>query len=628
MKRPGVVVAVAILAAAPLAVISNASGSSPVPRNTTLLRGIASGDLKPAELTVNGVTKRLPFFSGGIMAAAQELATRGSVSTAASAAAADGISVDSYGCRNRNPDGAVRANQDCTFRRQAETDIAANPTDPKNLVAGFNDSIIGWNQTSAVYSLDGGQHWGTVSTAPFRYRLNAPSELRPTRSDRNRHTIAGGPGTLHAYDACSDPVFAFDSEGRAFYSCTAFDIASNASMVFVVPSPKGAKGSYYDQVYPPFGLIGGRSGREHIVVEDNSLKASHDGPKVAADSYRDSPNRDNVYSTFTVFDVSCKSGYCQSTIYGSMSTDHGFTWSTPEEISGVNRQLCNFGNAFKKSLNPHACNFNGHSDVVVLPNGDLGVSFLNGNTPGANQQNLFTHCRPSGSSPAGTARLNCDRTPTKISDSVFENAPQCDFGGYCVPGSYVRSPVETSQHLAVNEQNGYLFDTWFDYRFGEYDIFLSRSTDGGRTWSPARKVNPDRGMDHYLPSPDVGEGSNASHVGISYYRTERVPNENRTPKGGFALGQPGVGKKMSDFALAGGWDTVTPYAFDVISPRFPAPDGVQAGFIGDYNGLVVIGRDQAHAIWADTRNRAPNPGFDLVTVDEDAYTVAGNLPRS
>src|SRR5437899_2822054 len=29
-------------------------------------------------------------------------------------------------------------------------------------------------------------------------------------------------------------------------------------------------------------------------------------------------------------------------------------------------------------------------------------------------------------------------------------------------------------------------------------------------------------------------------VGVSYYRTERVPNENTTPSGGFAPGQPGV----------------------------------------------------------------------------------------
>jgi hypothetical protein len=156
---------------------------------------------------------------------------------------------------------------------------------------------------------------------------------------------------------------------------------------------------------------------------------------------------------------------------------------------------------------------------------------------------------------------------------------------------------------------------------------VSRSTDGGRTWSRTRQVNPDRGMDHYFSAIDVGEAQGSSHVGVSYYRTGRVPNENTTPAGGFQIGQPGVGKKLSDYVLAGGFGLRTPYAFQVVSPKFPPPDGIQAGFIGDYSGLVVNRGDEAHPAWADTRNRVPNPGFNKVTVDEDAYTTARPLPE-
>ena len=49
--------------------------------------------------------------------------------------------------------------------------------------------------------------------APFRYRLNAPETLLKTANDPNRHTFTGTQGTLHSYDACSDPYVAFDSEG-------------------------------------------------------------------------------------------------------------------------------------------------------------------------------------------------------------------------------------------------------------------------------------------------------------------------------------------------------------------------------------------------------------------------------
>ena len=71
---------------------------------------------------------------------------------------------------------------------------------------------------------------------------------------------------------------------------------------------------------------------------------------------------------------------------------------------------------------------------------------------------------------------------------------------------------------------------------------------------------------------------------------------------------------------------MTPYRFRVVSPSFPSPDGIQEGFNGDYSGLVVTTKKQAHPIWSDTRVRVPDPSFDHVTVDEDVYTVGRNLP--
>lgn len=595
------------------------------------MKRLASGKLRPAVVHVNGVSKRLPFFSASRITSAEQ-AFKPSSSASALGRPGSGspeTTVNSLGCSNRNQGSNVRVNQDCTFRRQAETHIAYNPTDPSNLVAGMNDSIIGFNQTSLDFSLDGGHHWGAISTAPFRYRLNAPEDLLPTAGDPNRHTILGTPGTLHSYDACSDPYVGFDSRGRAFYTCTAFDLATSASLVFVVPSAPGAKGSYFDQVPAPFGLTSPQTGREHVVGEDNSPAASYDGPKLAVDSYQQSPNRDNVYSTFTVFDFTCgrkHDQYCRSPIYGSMSTDHGFTWSTPELISGANKDLCVLGNVADPSLNPHACNLNGHSDIAVRPNGDISVSFLNGNTRSVNQQILGLSCHPTGRSPAGTAHLNCGR-PSKIATEILENAPGCDFGRgpeQCVPGAFIRAPNETSQRIAVDQSNGDLYVTWYDYRFGEFDIFLSRSTNGGETWTRPLKVNPDRGTDHYFSAVDVDERGNGSKIGISYHRTGRVPNESNTPKGGFGIGDPGVAQRLSDYVLAGGNDT--PFNFQVLSPKFPAPDGIQAGFNGDYTQLTITPDGTAHPIWSDTRTRVPNPGFNSVSVDEDVYTDSVPLP--
>jgi hypothetical protein len=622
-RRGFSVIVVIALATGALALQGSISSASP-----SVLQRIQSGQLRPATLRVNGQTKTMPFLTHGSFRSG-EVAGAAASSRASHAPTSPGISVGSLGCRERNHGRDVRVNQDCTFRRQAEEDIAYNPSDPRNLVAGMNDSIIGWNQTSLDFSVDGGKRWGAISTAPFRYRLNAPEDLLPTSGDPNQHSILGTPGTLHSYDACSDPYLAFDSAGRAFYTCIAFDIASNASLVFGVPSPVGAKGSYFDQVPAPFGLTAPATGREHVIDEENSAGASSDGPKIAADAYRHSPNRDNVYATWTSFSFTCGDTgdqYCQSPIYGSMSTDHGFTWSTPEQLSGINPDLCVLGDSFDPSLDPGSCNFNGHSDIAVLPNGHLAITFENGNTPSVDQQILSLKCAPSGSSPAGTASLNCGG-PSKVTDEIYQNAPFCAGVGTCSPGAYIRTPEETSQRIAVNQKNGDLYDTWYDYRFGEFDIFLSRSTDGGATWSAARKVNPDHGTDHYQAAIDIGEHHGHSRIGISYYRTGRVPNENQTPPDGFQLGDPGVGQRMSDVVLSGGTNLDTPFAFHVISPRFPAPDGIQAGFNGDYSGLVITPNGRAHPIWSDTRNQVPNPDFNFVTKDEDVFTVNMELPH-
>jgi len=60
----------------------------------------------------------------------------------------------------------IRVNQDCSRRRQAEEVIAINPTDPDNLIAGQNDSRIGFNHCGYDFSFDGGKTWGDM-VPPF-----------------------------------------------------------------------------------------------------------------------------------------------------------------------------------------------------------------------------------------------------------------------------------------------------------------------------------------------------------------------------------------------------------------------------------------------------------------------------
>jgi hypothetical protein len=554
---------------------------------------------------------RTILLAGALLTAASVLVAGAIRSDAAGGSAAGTTPPPVPGCADRNAGQNVRVTQDCGFRAQSEETLAVNPSNESDFVAASNDFRTGFNKTSIQWSVDGGVHWGDVDE-PFQHKLNHPERLLPTPSDPNRHTLAGDEGTGRGYEHCSDPSVAWDSAGRVFYSCVAFDAVFQASLLAVAVSPPRANGSYFGDIGP--------TTRTGIVAEDNNSSIFHDKELLAADAYANSPNRDNVYIVWTL--LPGLGDVFEGQIYASMSTDHGRTWSTPEAINGASSTLCPIG--LEDETSDSSCDRSYAPAPAVLPNGDLAVVFFNHNLSGADAQYLSVHCRPRGSSPEGTAQLDCG-DPTKVGDAVRSPEPTCDFGIpiECVPGPYV--VLEDDPHVAAQPRNGHLYVVWEDYRAGEYDIELARSTDGGATWSAARTVNPDRGLDHYLPAVAAAPGSDGDRVGVSYYRSQRIPGENSPPPGGFQQGVGGAGDAPSDYVLAGGGSaTALPWAFSVVSPPFAPPD--QATFIGDYTGLAITGGSRAHPIWADTRNRNPYAAQDGWRRDLDVFTDDVALP--
>ena len=565
------------------------SPSTPAQAASPLLRA-ARGELQAPLLSVKKGSHPLPFISAGTLEGAVS-ALRGTSSV--------GVTGGTLGCGTRNAfdDGSVRVNQDCTFRRQAEESIAANPVDPNNLIAGQNDSQIGFNHCGFDYSLNGGQSWGS-GLPPFWQRFNNPPA---------GHTILGGAGTNHTYDFASDPGVTFDSQGNAFFDCVVVDVNDAASGLLVTMSPASAHGSFYNNVPS--------SGSTFVVVEDNNPGALHDKPFITADSFKDSPFRDNVYITWTVFLFSnACGGFCSNDIYFSRSTDHARTWSAPVKISGNNPNLCFFGNFFDPSRNANDCDLDQGSDPVVLPNGTIVVTFNNGNTPAndPNSQQLAVRSTDGG--------LTWSE-PTKVGDDVTSGEPLCDFGRgpeECVPGPNIRTndfpriAVDSSQ----GDNRGTVYVAWQDFRSGsEYDVQLAQSRDGGLTWTDATSaVNPADGQDHYMP--DVGVSSTTGRVAVSYYRS-------REPTSSAQIGTLG-----QEYFLAGGKGLNTPFKQVRVAALTPSPDGNQAGFNGDYSGLVVVG-NKAHPIWSDTRNAVPSSvGPQGVTHDEDIFTISLEVPSS
>ena len=553
---------------------------------------------------------------------------------------------DEHGNSGRN----VRVNQDCTFRRQAEEIINFNPLDRSNLVAGQNDSRVGFNQCGYDWSTNNGKNWGD-NLPPFRSKINYPPfEAPDPPSDPNSHSIdPSQPGDLHTYDADSDPANTVDAFGRAYYSCVAFDLFSNASLLWASSSPPGSQGSFFFNV--------DTFGRAFVVAEDNSAEIAHDKEFITSDPFRKLPNGStnpragNAYITWTVFRFSANcvtpdnpGGYCSSPIFGSMTTDAGLHWSTPELISGSAPGICTMGNAFDPTAGPSDCNQDQGSDPKVLPNGDLVVTFQNANGPGtALAQVLVLHCSPSGNSAAGTASFNC-APPRRVATEHLVGEPTCDFGRgpeECIPGAFIRT--NPFPRIGVNRSNGHVYVTWQDYErrdngAKEWSIQLAKSVDGGLNWTGPVTINPDTGLDHYFPAIDLSEKNGTDRVGVSYYRTERVPTEATVPPEGFTpcdiplFGggtpcQAGVGASNSDYVIAGGTDLSAPYSFKVLSPVFPPPNGIQTGFNGDYSGLAINRDSEAHPIWSDTRNVDPYSPANGVVNDEDVFTDTVALPN-
>jgi hypothetical protein len=106
--------------------------------------------------------------------------------------------------------------------------------------------------------------------------------------------------------------------------------------------------------------------------------------------------------------------------------------------------MCTQGNSFSVKFAAIACNFDQGSYPVVLPNGDVYVTFNNGNTPTAvnHQLGVLVHVNGNTLTPTPPVKAGVD-DETKIA--------LCDFG---------RGP-------------------------GNYDVVVSESHDGGAHWSDA-----------------------------------------------------------------------------------------------------------------------------------------------
>jgi hypothetical protein len=503
------------------------------------------------------------------------------------------------GCPNRFVGGGntgspnIRVNQDCSLRRQAEEVVAINPTNSNNLIAGANDSRIGYNHCSYAWSFDGGKTWGD-QTPPFW-----------------QFVLLDG----HTSDACSDPSVAFDADGNAYITGIIFDVSSDANAIVVAKSNAGLGGWFYHSpASGPFQTY--RTDVLGVVANDNDPNIAHDKEFIAADSHPASPKKNNVYVTWTRFasDTGAGLGF-NSPIFFSQSTDGGATWSPGVEISGANPTACTAGSG---EANPNVCDQDQGSDPFVGADGTVYVSFYNQNTPVASNQYMVVKCAPGNdcSTSAGWS------APVKITDE-FGGQPRganaatgCPSGRRCLPPNGYRVSDATFGTISV-DNSGKLFFTFSDFRNGggtcvgrattatppcDQDVFYSFSTDGGTTWSPVFDLTP-AGSAQWMPWSEIT--NDGATLWVGYYDRQYGDCET-TGCNDITLAR--VDNPTSASPSIKYIRLTTSSMPNLVTANNP----IEAGFLGDYMWVTVDNKGRPLVDWADTRGLNGS-------VEEDIY---------
>jgi hypothetical protein len=480
----------------------------------------------------------------------------------------------------------TRVNQDCSFRRQAEETIQLNPLNEKNIIAGQNDSRIGFNHCGYDWSFDGGKNWGD-QVPPFW-----------------QFVLLDG----HTADACSDPTSAWDSRANAYAGGILFDVVSGANAVVVMKSNAGNGGAFYHSPNPAGGFQEYRDTPVGVVANDTGEVFFNDKELMTADAHASSPKRDNVYMTWTRFEDHPGTANDRSPIVFSQSTDGGATWSPAIVISGNNPAICP---GF--SVVPGDCDQDQGSDPVVGPDGTIYVAFANGNVPGAGiEQVLSVKC---------PAALDCSlptswTPPTKVGDMIATHPVGTPSQNgcpnrQCLPPNGYRAPDETTVTISVDHSSK-LYVTWADHRNNtnpncqlgapgggsppcDHDIHYAFSTNGGAAWSATRTITPrSRFGENAQWQPWSEVTDDGSRLWVAYYDrhygnceftgcNDITAAEIRNP----ASGSPTYS-----------YDRVTTASMPNLTP---ATNPVQAGFLGDYMWVDTDRNGDAHIVWADTR---------------------------
>jgi hypothetical protein len=409
---------------------------------------------------------------------------------------------------------------------EPEPFVAVNPTNPLNVVGVYQQDR--WSSGAAkaqgtAASTDGGLTWPNHAFVPFS-------------------ACAGGNPD---YQRTTDPWLTFDPAGNAYQ--ISLPVSGDLEVSSVAVSKSADGGVSWDA---PKTLIRDETGLNFNDKESITADPTRPGYVYAVWDRGSFPSDKMApISTFRSF------AYRGQPMF-SRTTDSGASWSTPVGMADTN--IFTIGN-----------------QIVVEPDGTL--------------VDVFAEFRGSGLQPSPNQFLeavmiskDAGRTwsqPIKISNIAFTNLVDPDNGLPVRAGDYLPD-------IAVDPHSGALYVVWADARFGDgtyFDVVMSKSTDGGRKWTPPKIVDTaPAGVSAFNGTVEVtADGT----VAVLWYDfRENDPNPGLPTDVFLRHSHDGGATWSLAQKLAG------PFDMEAAPLSFGA--GFFRGyFLGDYQGLAAAGND-------------------------------------